>query len=137
MRPPTWHTSATSWRAGRLLDGGPRPLAISSAPLTSWGGEVQRWVLVPILIAMALAAALLDRDAGLFELVDLRSDRLEARARVDSLRREVRRLERESQDLVADPVALERALREDLGMARSGEIVVRWPVSSRGNTRIP
>jgi len=50
---------------------------------------------------------------------------------------EIERLERQEVALAGDPVAIERALREDLGFALPGETIVRTVRSGVSNTRFP
>jgi cell division protein FtsB len=55
-----------------------------------------------------------------------------SRERIGSLKERVETLEFEINALETDPFALERAIREDLELARPGEIVVRFaPLSPR------
>lgn len=83
----------------------------------------RRWIAAGI-VAAALAAALLDPDAGLRSWWRLRTELESTRERVDGLRREVRALRSEARALRSDPFALEAAIREDLGLARPGETVL-------------
>ncbi len=80
-----------------------------------------------MLVAAALVLALLDRESGIPAWRSLRADQQQAADRVRALEREVDRAEREAAALVDDPFALEAAIREDLGLARPGETVVRMP----------
>lgn len=77
-----------------------------------------------ILLAAALWA-LLDRNAGVRTYWDLGRQLRAAEQRADALRDEVAALEREAASLQRDPLAIEAAIRADLGLARPGEIVVR------------
>jgi len=86
-----------------------------------------RYLGIPILLAAALAAAWLDPDAGLRTWWHLRSDVRAAEDRIAALRAEVEALRSEARALRSDPSAQERAIREELGWARPGETVVRWP----------
>jgi cell division protein FtsB len=62
-------------------------------------------------------------DRGLFQLVSQR-ERAEALAReIDQLRADNSRLATEIAGLRADPAAIERLAREELGLARPGETV--------------
>ncbi len=79
-----------------------------------------------VLIAIVVASALLDEKTGLQIWRELRADLEDSRARVDALGRENRFLRQEISALEAGPEALERAIREDLGLVRPGEIVVRF-----------
>lgn len=82
--------------------------------------------LVPAVMAAGLALVMLDQESGVPAWLRLRGEleASEARiavlsARADALRSEITALER-------DPFALERAIREELGLARPGEQVVRF-----------
>jgi cell division protein FtsB len=81
-----------------------------------------------IAIAVAaglLAAGLLDRDTGVGRWLDLRRDASSAEARIEATRARIAAREAEAAGLRDDPVAIEAAIREDLGLARPGEWVVR------------
>jgi cell division protein FtsB len=72
----------------------------------------------------------LDEDSGVRAWLRYREDLATARARIEVLRTEVRELEAEAQRLRDDPIAQERAIREDLGLARPGDVVVVLPRST-------
>ena len=76
---------------------------------------------------MALAIAALDRTSGIGSGLRLSHDLAEAEARIEQTRRELDRLREQADGLEADPAAQERAIREDLGLAKPGETVVLWP----------
>jgi cell division protein FtsB len=83
-----------------------------------------------VCIAAAVACALLvagvlDRDSGIGQWSDLRRDLDAARGRIAALRAEISSREREARALEADPLAIEGAIRSDLGLARPGEWVAR------------
>jgi len=87
-----------------------------------WG-----WVSVPVvsfLIGAALVLASDERD-GLGALAELRDQVAAARERTERLSGEKRRLALEIQRLREDEFSIEAAARSDLGMVRSGEIVVK------------
>jgi cell division protein FtsB len=77
-----------------------------------------------------LAAGLLDREAGIGRWLDLRRDAAAAQRRIEAARVRIDRREAEAAALRDDPVALEAAIREDLGLARPGEWVVREEVDT-------
>jgi len=72
-----------------------------------------------------LAAGLLDHDTGVGRWLDLRRDASSAEARIEATRARIAAHEAEAAGLRDDPVAIEGAIREDLGLARPGEWVVR------------
>ncbi len=84
--------------------------------------------LVPLLALAAAGATLItDQRAGLLALVRLAED-------VEGVRQHVRELEQERGELTVrigrlrrEPFAIEAVAREQLGMVRPGELVVRWP----------
>ena len=91
-----------------------------------------RGVLLGALLFVAvLAIAIVDQDSGLRTWLRLRHDLAQSQARVQDLRDEVTDLERGVAELRDDPFAEERAIREVLGMAMPGEVVVRFPDESR------
>lgn len=82
--------------------------------------------LVPAVIVAGLAVVVLDQKSGLPAWFRLRDDLSASQARIatltargDGLRREIAALER-------DPFELERAIREELGLARPGERIIRF-----------
>ena len=82
--------------------------------------------LVPVMLLAVLAVAVLDRESGLPTWLRLRGELVDSDARVAALGRETGSLRRQIDALQKDPFALERAIREDLELARPGEIVVRF-----------
>ena len=75
--------------------------------------------------ALLLAAGFIDRDTGVGRWLDLRRDASIAEARIEATRARIAAREAEAAGLRDDPVALEAAIRADLGLARPGEWVVR------------
>lgn len=82
--------------------------------------------LVPAVVAAGLALVMLDQKSGVPAWWRLRSELAASQERIavlstraDALRAEIDAFER-------DPFALERAIREELGLARPGERVVRF-----------
>jgi cell division protein FtsB len=91
-----------------------------------WVRGLRAYWLLPVIAAAGLALTLADRESGLVvwyethEELEVSRDRIAAlNTRVDTLKSEIVALER-------DPFALERAIREELELARPGEIVVRF-----------
>jgi cell division protein FtsB len=72
-----------------------------------------------------LAAGLLDRDAGIGRWLALRRDAAAAQRRIEATQLRIDHREAQAAALRDDPVAVEAAIREDLGLARPGEWVVR------------
>ena len=77
------------------------------------------------ILAAASAWALVDRSAGVPTWRDLSRQLDGARERTTALRAEVSVLERDAHALEVDPLAIEAAIRTDLGFARPGETIVR------------
>lgn len=81
---------------------------------------------IAVAIALGLlAAGFLDRDTGVGRWIDLRRDAAEAQRRIESSQARIERREAEAAALRDDPIAIEAAIREDLGLARPGEWIVR------------
>ena len=81
-----------------------------------------------IALGVVLAAAIwaaADPHAGVRTLWQLRAQLREAQARSAKLGEEVAALEAEADRLENDPLAVESAIRTDLGLAKPGETVVR------------
>jgi len=93
---------------------------VESALRTLW--------LVPVLAGAMLGVALLDRDSGLPSWLELRRELADFQQRIDQLERESQALRSQIAALESDPFAIERAIREDLELARPGEVVVRFGV---------
>ncbi len=81
------------------------------------------------IVALVAAFAGWDPDTGLRSWWRLRGDQVAAHQRIADLEREIRSLHAQSAALRTDPLAQERAIREDLGFARPGETVIRLPGS--------
>lgn len=84
------------------------------------------------LIVIGMMYALLSEETGLQIWRALRADLVESRARVSVLALENESLREEIALLEDRPDALERAIREDLGLALPGEVVVRFGDPDRG-----
>lgn len=82
-----------------------------------------RSVLIPLVIIIALAALVLLARHGLIDLVRLTSQRDDLRGEVETMNRGNQGLMKAVERLKTDPAAIEEAAREDLGLAREGEIV--------------
>ena len=95
---------------------------------------------VAITLGILLAAAgwaLADPDAGVGTWRQLVRDLDSAEARVTVLRGEIAALQDEIDALEGDPLAIETAIRADLGLARDGETVVRIVRASGEDTGAP
>ena len=77
------------------------------------------------IVAIAVSVALADESTGVRTWWQLRRDVRVAEARVAELEARIESREAEAAALRSDPIALEHAIRADLGLARPGEIVVR------------
>lgn len=77
------------------------------------------------IVASAAGVAVADTDSGIRTWLQVRSDLARAQKRVAALEKRIAAREGEAESLRKDPLALERAIREDLGLAKPGETVVR------------
>jgi cell division protein FtsB len=80
---------------------------------------------IPVLVLAAAGFAAFDERSGIPAWSRLRADSLATHARIEVLRGDLAGLRREADALASDDFAVERAIREDLGLARPGESVVR------------
>ncbi|MCP3984156.1 MAG: septum formation initiator family protein [bacterium] len=78
----------------------------------------------PAILAVAWVFAWLDPETGIRRWLSLRDDLAAAHGRIAGLEQGIDALETEAGRLEADPLAIEAAIREDLGLARSGDTVV-------------
>ncbi len=85
------------------------------------------FLLVAFTVAFGIAIA--DQNSGFRTYWQLRSEVAQARQRVAALELEAETLRREAELLKSDSFAIEQAIREDLGLARPGEVVVKLPGS--------
>jgi cell division protein FtsB len=88
------------------------------------------WLAVALGVVGVAALSFVDGESGVRAWLRYRDDLATARARISALRQEVSHLEEEARRLRDDPLAQERAIREDLGLALPGEVVVVLPPSS-------
>jgi cell division protein FtsB len=96
----------------------------------------------PVLLAIALVCAVvayawLVPESGFPTWLRLRAEVADAEARIHTLEQENGSLREEVTALSRDRFAQERAVRETLGWARPGEIVVRAPDARDGERAIP
>jgi cell division protein FtsB len=87
---------------------------------------VRAYWLVPAVIAAGLALVVLDQKSGLPAWFRLRGDLSASQARIATLTARGEGLRREIAALERDPFELERAIREELGLARPGERIIRF-----------
>jgi cell division protein FtsB len=86
---------------------------------------MRRFLLACGIVLAAAFWALLDPNAGVRSYLDLGRQLADAELRADALQEEVAALGREAESLERDPLAIEAAIRADLGLARPGEVIVR------------
>jgi len=77
------------------------------------------------IVASAVGVAVADTSSGVRTWLQVRRDLAVAEARVAALEQRIDAREGETDAMKTDPLALERAIREVLGLAKPGEIVVR------------
>ena len=77
-----------------------------------------------LLLCLTVAAA--DAESGVSAWMELRSELIDAQGRIGQLQADNASLHEQVVRLREDPFAIERAIREDLELARRGETVVRF-----------
>ena len=95
-----------------------------------WLRALRAQWLVPTILVAGLGLSLADRESGLLAWYEIRGKLNVSRERIATLRDRAEVLKAEISALKADPFALERAIREELELARPGEVVVRFKRSS-------
>ena len=101
------------------------------------GGTLRFLWIAPAIIAAAMAFALIDTGSGVPAWLRMRADLHSAQQRMAGLEREIAEAEAESGSLGEDSFAIERAIREDLGLARPGEMVMRLADPAAETPRLP
>ena len=79
--------------------------------------------LASILLLIALAVGSLFGDSGILHLLQERDRVVTLRAELEQLKADNGRLAEQIQALKSDPRSIERLAREELGLARPGEVV--------------
>ncbi len=92
---------------------------------------------ITALVAAVVVYAAFDADAGIRTWLHMRADLAAAHTRIEKIRREIRALQRDAADLEDDAFAIESAIREDLKLARPGELVIRFSGGELSNPRFP
>lgn len=82
--------------------------------------------LVPAVVAAGFVVAVIDQESGVPAWLRSRADLQNSQARVAALSAGNDKLRAEIRSLEEDPFALERAIREELELAREGEVIVRF-----------
>ena len=94
------------------------------------------WISLVLALGLAFGWRFADSRAGARAWWSLRADRDAAQARIRALRAEIDRLRADAEALRDEEgFALERAIREDLELARPGEVVLRVPDAGEGRGR--
>lgn len=102
------------------------------APSPSWrAARLTRpgWIVVGVLVLLGVTA--LVGDNGVLALWHLRGEVATVDREVRALEAENERLSRAIADLQENPAVIERIAREELGLVRPGERVLRFPRSAR------
>jgi cell division protein FtsB len=84
------------------------------------------WLAPATALVTAGGLLVLDRDNGLAALLELAQRVASAESGLEAARAERAALVREVRALRSDPFEVEVVAREQLGMVREGEVVLRW-----------
>jgi cell division protein FtsB len=98
---------------------------------------VKRLLLIPALVGVVIVYAVFDSDSGIRFLLQVRENVAVSNGRIAVIRSEVEALKREAIALESDEFAIESAIREDLGLARPAERIIRFSGSRDSNPRFP
>jgi cell division protein FtsB len=96
--------------------------------MRAWPRWHPGWVVAGLFVLLVGAAVF--GDTGLLHLQRLRAEVAALHRDVQALEAENERLSRAITDLRTDPAAVERIAREELGLVRPGERVLRFPPAS-------
>ena len=80
---------------------------------------------IPVIVSFAVAAAVWDEERGIRTWLRLQREVAAAEHRIALISAEVEAQRALVEALTGDPFAIERAIREELRYARTGETVVR------------
>lgn len=94
---------------------------------------MRRFLVVPGFLVLFAVYVLLNRAGSIRTWHELRSDLEEGKARIHELERQNEAMRFEVQDLEGNDFAVERVLREELELAKPGEVLVVLPEVSTPN----
>jgi cell division protein FtsB len=98
---------------------------------------VKGLLLISAVLAVVVLYAAVGTDSGLRAWRRMHGDLAGAEARIAKLREDNADLERSAAALEADAFAIESAIREDLGLSRRGERILRLRGPGHTNPRFP
>ena len=98
---------------------------------------MKRLLLIPALVGAVIVYAVFDSDSGIRSLLQVRENVAVSSERIAAIRSEVEALKLEAEALEGDEFAIESAIREDLGLARPVERIVRFSDPKVSNPRFP
>jgi cell division protein FtsB len=93
------------------------------------------WIVVGVLLVLAVTAVF--GDNGVLALRHLRGEVAALHREIRSLEAENERLSKAIAELQENPAVIERIAREELGLVRPGERVLRFPRSGRSGATGP
>jgi len=106
-----------------------RPLARKSAPKQTF---VQRWgSTIFILLLMALVAHVLFGEHGFLAMRRAQKEVEKLRQDIAQLNADNKQLSEEIQALKTDPQLIERIARQEMGLAKRGELIFKLPPKSK------
>jgi cell division protein FtsB len=91
--------------------------------------RIRRYAFRGVLVAMSAGAAYYLLFGGVYSVLDvedLKKQRHEAISRIDSLIATTDSLAQRGDSLAEDPLAIEQTAREEYGLIREGEVLVRF-----------
>ena len=91
--------------------------------------SIRRWGFRGFIAALLVAAGYYTLFGGVYSVMDIRemrAERAELVDRLDSLIARTDSLEQRADSLESDPLSIERTAREEHGLVKPGEVVVRF-----------
>ncbi len=92
---------------------------------------MRRFLLIPTIFLLFLVYAMVNRAGSIRTWLDLRKDLESGETRIERLQEENQALGDSIEAFTADSIAAERVLREELELARPGEVIVKLPAPSQ------
>ena len=99
--------------------------------------QLRRLLLISVVVVLAFVVIFVWGDAGLGDLRRVDSQAQAVEQEIEQLRNDNERLERQIEELQRQGFQVERIAREELGLARPGEVVLMLPAEPAASEEGP